>query len=134
MSAQSYNCLHKMKKDILILFIFINCVGSQPEWKTVKVWLNAFIPNNLPSDMTLMGKGASAGHVMVKGPTRLNDCFWTDDRTFSNAPSAPARMHSEAVIDLSTVKMKETHSASPTHEADCEDGDIECEKSASTSK
>ncbi len=99
----------------------------------VKLWLKAFIPGDAPG--TIDGVGASSGHRVLQGPISwFNDCFWTDTRGFSSSISASSRMHSECQLDLSTgAGSGWVHYCGATHECDCEDGDIECTETASTS-
>jgi Protein of unknown function (DUF3238) len=100
----------------------------------VKLWLKAFIPGDAPG--TIDGVGASSGHRVLQGPVGwFNDCFWTDTRGFSSSIGASCRMHSECVLDLSTgAGSGWVHYCGETHECDCEDGDIECSATASTSR
>lgn len=98
--------------------------------QTVKVWLNAFIPGDVP------GKTVPApsppGGTMLHGPIpSISDCFQTDNRAFDPAINAPSRMHSEVEIittgDEPSISLQ-FHKCYPTHEIDCEDGQLECEK------
>ncbi len=106
--------------------------GPWPECNTVKVWLKAFIPGDAPG--TIDGVGVSSGHRLLQGPISwFNDCFYTDTRGFSSNIGASCRLHSEIVINAKTgVIESEVHYCGTTHEADCEDGDIECERTAGT--
>ena len=65
--------------------------------RNVKVWINAFIPRNVPG-VTVAAPGASAGSTMVRGP--LNTCFLTDNRDFDTNIHAPSRMHSELTVEI----------------------------------
>jgi hypothetical protein len=104
--------------------------------QSVKIWLNAFIPGDIPGLTNIVpGSGSHAGKTMIPGPTPVNDCFLTDQRSFSANPSASSRMHSEIEIDLTVPRIvSEFHRCDPTIEVDCEDGDEECNSSANTGR
>lgn len=100
--------------------------------KKVTLWINAFIPREVfNADGSLytseVPDGPHKGETMLPGPSALNDCFLTDQRSFSDAVAAPSRMHSEITINVKTGKViDQKHRCSPTHEVDCEDGEVEC--------
>ncbi len=118
--------------------------------QSVKIWLNAFIPGDIPGLTNIVpGSGLHADKTMIPGPTPVNDCFLTDQRSFSANPSASSRMHSEIEIDLTVPRIvsefhrcdltvprivSEFHRCDPTIEVDCEDGDEECNSSANTGR
>jgi hypothetical protein len=111
---------------------------TDPPTRRVKIWINAFIPHDLyesdgvtpytrpyPKDSNM---------TMFEGPTSANDCFLTDQRSFSSDPLAKSRMHSEVTVELGKnpkIVGQQKHKCSPTTEVDCEDGDVECTKSGS---
>lgn len=98
--------------------------------KTVKVWINAFIPRDLP-DLTFPAPGASAGKTMVKGP--LGTCFLGDQRTYDDYIHASSRLHSELSVDVATVKpLLEWHNCDPTHQIDATTGVVKAKAQAST--
>lgn len=111
--------------------------AGQPDGRarTVRVWLNAFIPREVPGK-TSEAAGPNAGRTMLHGPIPgVSDCFLTDDRDFSDDPSASSRMHSEIEIDLSgPTELFQWHDCHPTVEIDCEDGEVECLQQADTSR
>ena len=102
----------------------------------LRIWINAFIPKDIPGLTITVPAGLHAGKTMINGPTHLiHDCFLTDQRSFNNDPSASCRMHSMAVINLGGLSLKsELHRCDETIEIDCEDGDEECNSSSSTSR
>jgi hypothetical protein len=105
---------------------------SQAPIKTIKVWLNAFIPKDVPG-RSFPATGSHTGQTMLKGPVPLvSDCFLTDQRSFSSIINAPSRLHSEVEIDISTPQQpkiaSQSNMCSTTFEIDCEDGDDECVK------
>ena len=58
----------------------------------------------------------------------IGDCFFTDQRGFSSARGASARMTSEASISINSDNSyfwSEEHYCGETVEVDCEDGDVE---------
>src|SRR5919108_1609130 len=70
------------------------------EPRTVKVWINAFIPRQVPGK-TRPVPGATNGQTMLSGPVPgVSDCFCTDNRGFSRDIHASSRMHAELEIDL----------------------------------
>lgn len=67
--------------------------------QTVTFWTNAFIPDPSLSDSVRPAPGASAGGSMVAAPGLTGDRFFLGDhRGFSDDVTAPARIHSIAVI------------------------------------
>ena len=94
--------------------------------RTVTVWINAFIPRNVPGFTIPYPKDPTL--TMIHGPfNAVSDCFLTDQRSFSSNIAAPSRLHSEITIDLTRREVVSQDSLSyPTHEVDCEDGDEEC--------
>lgn len=99
----------------------------------VSFWMRAFIPKDIP-DLTR----AIPNHnslTMISGPTPVNDCFHTDQRTFDSDKRASSRMHAEAIVDFedSGPRLAQIHRSDPTFEVDCEDGEVECSERADTS-
>ena len=112
-----------------------------PEWpdlSDVRLWIKAFIPRDIP-DMTLpVPAGRHSGKTMIPGPTWINDCYLTDNRSWSASESAKARMLAASLVALdltgaTPVITEERHWADTTTEVDCEDGDVECSRHADTS-
>ena len=103
--------------------------------RTVKVWLNAFIPKDIDS-LTEPAPSAHSGKTMLRGPIPgISDCYLTDNRGFDSNIMVVSRMHSAIEIDvpgLTVVSQK--HRCDPTHEIDCEDGKDECTRSGDTSR
>ena len=67
---------------------------------SIKFWINAFIPRDLPGLTKAMPKGRYRGSTMIPGPTPISDCFLTDQRSFSSQINAKSRMHSEFSLKL----------------------------------
>lgn len=103
--------------------------------RTVKVWLNAFIPQNVDS-ITEPAPSPHTGKTMLRGPVLgISDCYLTDNRGFDLNVNAVSRMHSEIEIDVTgPTILFQKHTCDPTHEIDCEDGAAECTKSGDTSR
>ena len=97
------------------------------EIQTVRVWLKAFIPGEIPG-YTMPVPGAP-GKTMIPGPVgTINDCFYTDHRGFSSDINAESRINAETVIDLKAKGLQYTGDYSdPSTEVDCDDGDVECQ-------
>ena len=105
------------------------------EINSVKFWINAFIPRDIPSLTGTVPSGPHSGKTMIPGPTPINDCFLTDQRSFSNEIHARSRMHSEfkVTVNGSQLEFTQWHNCDETVEVDCESGEVECEKIGSTS-
>ena len=102
------------------------------EIRTVKVWINAFIPHSLPG-VTEPAPGASAGKTMVRAP--LNRCFLSDQRDFSDYIHASSRLHSEITVDVNTGRsLLEWHNCDPTHEIDPVTGAVKRSAQAATNR
>jgi hypothetical protein len=104
--------------------------------RTVKIWINAFIPRTISGYTRPVPKGIHAGKTMIPGPFPVSDCFLTDQRDFSNDIRAKSRMHSEVKVDFtgSRATIKQWHNCDWTTECDCEDGDVECHKKGSNGR
>jgi hypothetical protein len=77
--------------------------------RSVKFWINAFIPRHIPGYTRAVPKGIHLGKTMIPGPQRpgfgarrieVSDCYLTDQREFSNDIHAKSRLHSEFRIDF----------------------------------
>ncbi len=100
--------------------------------KTVKVWLNAFIPQTVPGK-TIPAPAAHTGKSMLNGPI-FSECYLSDNRSFDANIGAPSRMHSEIEIDVSGPK--ETfhwHYCYETYEINCKTAAAVCTKNGRTS-
>jgi hypothetical protein len=103
---------------------------------TVKFWINAFIPRDVPGYTKPVPGGPHRGLTMIPGPFPQSDCFLTDQRGFSNAIHAKSRMHAEfrlAVASRPPV-LTQWHNCDETTEVDCGDGDVECHKKGSSDR
>jgi len=77
--------------------------------RSLRIWFKVFIPQE-----------------RVDGPP-FYACFAGDNRSFSDDVAAPARMHSEVVIDNlygETPTMTQHHWCGETHEVSCSDGSV----------
>ena len=98
--------------------------------KDVTVWLNAFIPGNIPGyTMPVPGAGTK---TMIPPPVCLgipypNDCFYTDQRTFDSTMGASSRIHSIVTLDLiQGILMPVTTFCDQSHAIDCNTGAVNC--------
>ena len=112
------------------------CVGGAGpanDEVTVDFWINAFIPLSVPGITEAYPKDLTKS--MIRGVPVIGDCFLTDQRSFSSAISAPARMHSQATVKVSSVtnSWSQVHFCGETVEVDCEDGDVESRKTQTNS-
>lgn len=92
-----------------------------------KIWLNAFIPRDIPGlTMTVPG-GPYVGSTMINGPLPISDCFLTDQRQFANDPTVSHRVQSFLIVDPKKQRIVEQrHHSDESIEVDCEDGAVEC--------
>ena len=104
--------------------------------RSVKVWINAFIPLNILGYTQRVPAGIHTGKTMIPGPNPLSDCYLTDQRDFSNQIHAKSRMHSEVKLVFSGNKpiLTQWHNCDQTTELDCGDGDVESTKKGSISR
>jgi hypothetical protein len=100
--------------------------------RTVKVWLNAFIPDTVPGK-TIPAPGPHAGKTMLNGPI-FSECYLTDNRSFDSNVHAPSRMHSEIEIDVAgPTEVFQWHNCDETHEINCKTGAAVCTSKGRTS-
>jgi hypothetical protein len=128
--------------------------------KSIKFWINAFIPRDVPGYTTIVPAGSHAGMTMIPGPQTVavpippraspwmffqpvghirvgvSDCYLTDQRDFSDDIHAKSRMHSEFRIDFTArvPTMTQWHNCDFTTECDCEDGEVECHQQGKTDR
>jgi hypothetical protein len=104
--------------------------GEASALQLVRVWVKAFIPDWVEGAED--GVGAASGVKVIRGPfPGVSDCFYTDNRSYDSDPAASGRVNVDITIDPNTPKVTEKHLYShATHECDCEDGEIECNETA----
>lgn len=106
--------------------------------REIRLWVNAFIPKTIKGLTRVVPAGTHKGKTMISGPTLVNDCFLTDQRTFSDDSKACSRLHGEVIVSINSdgKYVIKSHSVrcDETIEVDCEDGDEECKKSAKTDR
>ena len=86
----------------------------------VTVWINAFIPGDIPG-LTIPVPG-QPGKTMIPGPP-LFGCFYTDHRSFNNLITASARMHQDVTLNVGTAEFGNPLAlCDPTVQADCVTG------------
>jgi hypothetical protein len=103
---------------------------------TVKFWLNAFIPRDIPGYTKPVPGGPFKGGTMIPGPPFHGD-FLTDDRGFMSHIHAKSRMHSEFEVQFSSSGPKllfEFHRCSETNELDSTTGAIKDTKTGNCSR
>ncbi|KAL4923643.1 uncharacterized protein BDV17DRAFT_276565 [Aspergillus undulatus] len=88
-------------------------------------WIKAFIPLNVAGVTRSYPKDSDM--TMIGGIPIVGDCFLTDQRGFSNASDAKARMSSQAWVWINPkgYRWSQQHYCDETTEVDCEDGDVE---------
>src|SRR4051812_5842108 len=101
---------------------------------TIRVWLNAFIPRDIPQQTKIVTAGPHRGETMLIVPSPKLPCYLTDNRDFSAAPDAKSRMHSAIEIDVAKAHVvRQFHKCDPTTELDGETGEVTCNETADTS-
>ena len=114
-----------------------DCELAMPEQiRSVKFWINAFIPRDIPGYTRAVPAGPHRGKTMIPGPNPAADCYLTDQRDFSSSLPAKSRMHSLFTLHLTgwPPRFTESHGCDPTTELDCEDGDVECTDTGSNAR
>lgn len=94
----------------------------------VDFYIKAFIPLTVPGVTKPYPKDRSK--TMIQGIPIIGDCFLTDQRSFSSASGASARMFSQALVWVKPdgYTWSQNHHCGETTEVDCEDGDVEGKK------
>jgi hypothetical protein len=95
----------------------------------MRLWINAFIPANIPGlSRPVPGPGPTQ-FTMIDGPPGLG-CFLTDQRGFSSDPKASARIH--ASVDFGDgLEGRPERAVGTTHQVDCGTGRSIASKTAS---
>jgi hypothetical protein len=98
------------------------------------VWVNVFIPRDVPGYTEAITKGENAGKTAVRLPKAarvalvnlhkpLGTGYLTDQRSFNSSINASSRMQSIAWFDLSPARLHQVdHSTSGTIEANIDSG------------
>lgn len=98
----------------------------------LRVWLNAFIPVDLEG-AERVSSGPHAGKTMLSSPGPVDAWFLTDQRGFSDEPTAHSRMHSEFMLALPTCDvLREDHCCDDTVQVDPETGEELCRETPDT--
>jgi hypothetical protein len=124
-------------------FFAPSCPGNReppppprPRVKFLKIWINAFIPQNIPGQTEIMPTGGGTMLRPACVPPLAADihfCFETDNRGFSSYVHASSRMHSEITIDLETgLSVSQWHNCDCTLAFSCEQAQVFCSARAST--
>lgn len=140
-SGDAGNCLNNPGSKCSGSFVTRRCPGPQnvqccvagrspapSDDVVVDFYIKAFIPLNVEGVTKAYPKDRSK--TMIQGIPIIGDCFLTDQRGFSSARGASARMRSEATIWIKPdgYTWSQEHSCGETTEVDCEDGDVEGRK------
>ena len=83
---------------------------AQP-MRSLRVWINAFIPGHVPDYTDQLSTGPHAGKTVLYGLAGSKEAYLTDQRMFSSALDAASQLHSEALIDFmaSPAKLSQWH-------------------------
>jgi hypothetical protein len=105
--------------------------------RTVTVWLNAFIPRDVPGLTRKVPDSGVKLDPSMAGKTMFDTffvCGLTDQRSLSADINASSRMHSEAKIDLDKPRITyQKHRIDPSVEVNCMTGKVVCKGTSSTS-
>lgn len=71
-----------------------------PTHRSLRVWLNAFIPGHVPGYTDELTTGPHAGCTVIYGLGGSADAYLTDQRMFSSSLDAASQLHAEAAVDL----------------------------------
>ena len=93
----------------------------------MKIWIASFIPENIENyTRTLPG---ADNKTIIPGPFPISDCYLTDQRTFNDSPNASSRTRTTVTLNLADLSLSSQDShCGNTVEVDCEDGEVECNK------
>ncbi len=108
----------------------VNVVPVEQKIESIEVWINAFIPNNIPWLNTgMLTVGPYAGATALPGP--LENFFLDDQRRWSDDRNEKRyRMTSHISIDVNSGKYTITSDTGRTIEVDPGTGVVECDSSA----
>lgn len=92
----------------------------------LRLWLNAFIPARMEG-VEPVPTGPHVGKTMLPSPGPLDAWFLTDQRGFSDDPTAHSRMHSALELELPSCRIvAEAHCCDDTVQVDPETGEELC--------
>ncbi len=79
--------------------------------RSLRVWVNAFIPAHVPGYTDALTTGPDAGKTVLYGLGDEKEAYLTDQRMFSSALDASSQMHSEVLVDFlsSPAKITQWH-------------------------
>lgn len=98
----------------------------------MRIWIASFIPK-LINDYTQTVPDGS-GRTMIPGPP-LTGCFLTDQRSFSNSPTASSRTRSAITVNMANMTLQShVPHCDNTIEVDCSTGQVTCDKSPDSSR
>jgi hypothetical protein len=67
--------------------------------RSIRVWINAFIPAHVPGLTDELTTGPHAGQTVLYGLAGGKEAYLTDQRMFAATTDAASQMHSEALIE-----------------------------------
>lgn len=98
----------------------------------LKIWICSFIPKDIANYTKPVPN--DGGKTMIPGPP-LTNCYLTDQRTFSNSPTASSRTRSTVEVDTATMSLTtQNHHCDNTVEVGCTDGSEKCNKTPDSGK
>lgn len=116
----------RSKKCVPASISRISALSDNLGTNKIKFWINAFIHESIPNVTSKM-----YGISYIQGPP-FYDCFKTDQRGYSNNPSASARLHCEFTVDLRNKTYTTNTYCGTTHQIDCKNPfTVKCQQTAS---
>jgi len=106
--------------------------------QTIELWLRSFIPiNHEGNPGYMLPVPGNPAHTMIRDPSPVSiSCYLTDQRGFSDEPSASARLGTHIVVKIG-AQATITASDNPPSESvelSCETGMERCRKQVDTSR
>ncbi|ASQ04092.1 DUF3238 domain-containing protein [Sinorhizobium meliloti] len=123
-----------MRPLVVLGALVLACTSAQEaigEDKLVHVWMKAFIPSSHPTLSGYMKKTTKGTFVIeappIPGSSLKGTCFETDNREFSEDPSASARVSVDLLFKVSIKDMilqKSTVKIGESQNVDCKTGEL----------
>jgi len=126
--------------SVLVVLLATSFMGKKPRLPKqdsplkLRLWMNAFIPVDLPGISFKINIGSHAGESVIPGPLASSGGFLTDQRGFSDDITASRRMQCLVEIDLTTGNLASAvPSCGKTVQLNPDDGSEDCTGTQETS-
>jgi hypothetical protein len=103
--------------------------------RSVKVWVKAFIPRDIPGYTQELTSGPYRGQSVIPHPV-LSYCYLTDQRDFGSSENASARMTSSLTVTglPDNMAVQQRHYIGDTVEVQCGSGNRTCMDNADSGR